>query len=411
MYYRLNPQCKLVSGALRGAIYDFRSGRVYSISSSALKLLSQLQEHQLADVVDAEDRLTMDYLDKLSSQGLGAIFITPPSKDSTNNTNTNEKQLDFLWLEITSSCNNRCLHCYASCTSQPSDNSVSHEQWLSVITQAKQLGASAIQLIGGEPMLYPRWQELVLKAVHEQFEFIEIFTNGTLIKPEHIKFFAENHVSIATTIYADNAEIHDLVTQNPGSFQKTLDAINMLTIARIPLRIASIIMKQNESQIQNIMELCYRVGVEVNMPDVVRPTGRGANTSIVPEHYKKAPISPPFFTDEESFNLAQQYHSCFAGRAAITTQGDVIPCIFAREKVCGNIKQHSLAEIVAANSPLQQCWHTTKDCLTKCKDCEFRYACTDCRPLAQSMSETGDWLACTAGCSYNPYTGKWEESE
>lgn len=409
MFYRLNPHCRLVSGTLRGAIYDFISGRVYSISHSALLLLSKLQELQFEDVVDSTDRRTMAYLDRLSSQGLGSIYITPPAKVTLKP--VDENPLDFLWLEITSSCNNRCLHCYASCASQPSQDSVSHDQWLSVITQAKQLGASAIQLIGGEPMLYPHWQELVLKAVQEKFDSIEIFTNGTLIQPEHIKFFEENQVSIATTIYADNAEIHDLVTQNPGSFQKTLAAINMLTSAKIPLRIASIIMKQNESQVQNILGLCSRAGVEVNMPDVVRPTGRGANADLIPANYKKEPITPPFFTDEESFTLAQQFHSCFAGRAAITTQGDVIPCIFARDKICGNIKQQSLCEIIAVNSPLQQCWHTTKDCLAKCKDCEFRYACTDCRPLAQSISETGDWLACTAGCSYNPYTGKWEESE
>ena len=42
-----------------------------------------------------------------------------------------------------------------------------------------------------------------------------------------------------------------------------------------------------------------------------------------------------------------------------------------------------------------------------CKDCEYRFACKDCRPLAKSVD------GCQNGknprCKYDPYTGNWNK--
>ena len=142
--------------------------------------------------------------------------------------------------------------------------------------------------------------------------------------------------------------------------------------------------------------------------DVIRPTGRGDDNSLQPSTYHRLPIQPPFSTEPDTFFRSQSINSCLAGKIAITASGDVIPCIFARSMVCGNCIQTSLQAIIAGDL-LHQCWHTTRDCVEKCSDCEFRYACHDCRPLAQGADIHKNWLAASPGCSYNPYIGKWEE--
>lgn len=410
MYYRLQEHCKLVKGAERGAIYDLHSGKVHSINQGACELITACQQECIDDVLEvdcAENAQYVEFLDQLTEKGIGALFFSAaaPRQEVAPRA---EIKLEFLWLELTSNCNNRCLHCYAGSGETVTLDPVSHECWLRIISEGKAAGATAIQLIGGEPLLYPLWRELIVKAHEAGYSYIEIFTNGTLIDESDIEFFKQYNVNIATTIYANNAETHDTVTQNPGSFENTMANIRKLLAAQIPLRIASIIMKANEHEVQNIMNLYAELGVEVAYPDVIRPTGRGENKELLPESYHKQPVKPPFRTDAQAFAIAQQAHNCLAGKIAITADGDVIPCIFARKQVCGNILQTSLAEII--NGPkLQQCWHVTKDIIKKCKDCEYRYACTDCRPLAQGQDVDGDWLACTAGCSYNPYTGKWED--
>lgn len=411
MYYRLQDCCKLVEGAKRGAIYNLQTGKVFSVNAGALQLLRACRHSPLEDVLDinaADDKVYLDFLHRLTEMNLGSLYLAKPSEPAAESPCEAPQKLDFLWLELTSLCNNRCLHCYATSGPCCEPDAVPHERWLSLISEARALGATAIQLIGGEPMLYPRWRELAEKACAENYEYIEIFTNATLVDDSDVEFFASHNMHVATTIYADNAQVHDTVTLNPGSFEKTLGAIHKILAAKIPLRIASILMKANELEAANIMELCAKLGVEVSPPDVVRPTGRGDDKDLLPTAYAKPPIRPPFYTDEESFTRAHNYHSCLAGKIAITAGGDVIPCIFARNQTCGNILTKPLAEVLNGRS-LDQCWRTTKDQVEKCKDCEYRYACSDCRPLAQGSDSGKRWLACSADCPYNPYTGKWEE--
>ncbi|MDR3565362.1 MAG: radical SAM protein [Negativicutes bacterium] len=411
MYYRLRNSCKLVEGANRGAIYDLETGKVTSINRGALQLLLACQQNSLEDVLEIDspdDKAFIDFLHQLIDMGLGSFYLNCPEDKSLPDSSDEQAKLNFLWLELTSCCNNRCLHCYATSGPCVEPDSVPHERWLSLITEARAAGATAIQLIGGEPLLYSGWRELVERAKQEGYEYIEIFTNATLIDDACIAFFKEAGVHIATTIYADNAAAHDMVTANPGSFQNTMASIEKILAAGIPLRVASIIMKANEHEVQNIMDLCEKLGLGATPPDVVRPTGRGDDRKLLPTAYAKKPITPPFFTDPTSFYRAQRYHSCLAGKIAVTAGGDVIPCIFARNQICGNILNSPLQDVLNG-ALLQQCWQTTKDQVEKCKDCEYRYACGDCRPLAQGSDSEKRWLSSSVDCQYNPYTGIWKD--
>lgn len=411
MYYQLHANCKLVKGAARAAIYDFKTGKVHSINMDAAQLLDACQLNPIEELWNQdcpENQHLMDFLARLCDKELGSFCNTKPELEQP--LPLPEVKLDFLWLELTSACNSKCLHCYAECEpSSPPPVQVPHQRWLSLIDEAKQAGATVIQLIGGEPLLYPAWRELVIKAHQLNYECIEIFTNGTLVNDDCIDFFKKYNVSIATTIYADNEQTHDKITLQPNSFNKTMITIEKLMNAEIPLRVASIIMKHNEHEVENIMKLYAKWGMNDAIPDVIRPTGRGDDSLLQPVHYHKPPIKPPFYTDEYSFFDAHHQHGCLAGKIAVTATGDVIPCIFARTQLCGNVLESSLEEILSGQS-LIQCWQTTKDSINQCRDCEYRYACPDCRPLAQSKDYKKDWYACPQSCSYNPYTGKWATS-
>lgn len=413
MFFRLFDHCHMVAGAKRGALYNTESGKVLSINKGALELLKACQTQRLEELLDISaesNQIYIQFLQNLATKGFGAIYITAPPNNSGDPVELAAPTLEFLWLELTSNCNNRCLHCYASSGPCEPKVIIPHERWMSLIGEAKQAGATAIQLIGGEPMLYQRWRELAIEARAKNYDLIEIFTNGTLITDDDIAFFKQYNIHIATTIYAADAATHDHITLHNGSFAKTYENIKKLRAAAIPLRIASIIMKPNENEADSIMKLCAELGVEVNPPDVVRPTGRGDDADLLPQNYTKPPIKPPFYTDAQSFAHNRHYHSCLAGKLAVTSDGDVIPCIFARNQVCGNVLTQSLSSILEGEL-LQRCWTTTKDHVEKCKDCEYRYACTDCRPLAQGSDTAKKWLACSKGCLYNPQTGIWSLHE
>ena len=410
MYYCLQKHCILVEGNARGAIYNLASGRVHSINRGAVEFLQACRAtavEQLLDINREDSKPFWVFLDCLTAKGLGAFYTAPPAGQQTV-AGDYQPQLEFVWLELTAACNNRCLHCYSASSPETPAGCVPHNRWLELIGEARQAGAYALQLIGGEPLLYAKWRELVIKARQENYDMVEIFTNATLLDDAGIAFCKQHAVSLATTLYAGTAAIHDKVTGNPGSFDQTITAINKILASQIPLRIASILMKANEQEADNIMKLCTQLGIDADPPDIVRPAGRGDNRDLLPSAYTRATVKPPFYTDSESFAKAQKFHNCLAGRLAITATGDVIPCIFARRQICGNITATPLSTIL--NSlPLKTCWETTKDYITKCRDCEYRYACPDCRPSAQNLDPATCWTAAPADCAYNPYTGKWED--
>ena len=73
----------------------------------------------------------------------------------------------------------------------------------------------------------------------------------------------------------------------------------------------------------------------------------------------------------------------------------------------GNHREVSLDNVI--NNPnFKKLWKKHKDLIHVCKDCEFRYMCTDCRVF---IKDSKDIYSQPAKCSYNPYIAKWEGEE
>lgn len=90
------------------------------------------------------------------------------------------------------------------------------------------------------------------------------------------------------------------------------------------------------------------------------------------------------------------YNSCWGKRLAITCDSLVHPCIYS-DIVLGNFYEDNLYDIF---KKAEAYWKITKEKVDKCKVCEFRYACPDCRVLA--MREEGTLTAPNPHCSYDP---------
>jgi len=76
----------------------------------------------------------------------------------------------------------------------------------------------------------------------------------------------------------------------------------------------------------------------------------------------------------------------------------------------GNIKDTTL-EKALLHPDFKKYWNLTKDEIEVCKDCEFRYICTDCRAYTERTHTNAEGLDISKPlkCGYNPYTGEWQE--
>jgi len=105
---------------------------------------------------------------------------------------------------------------------------------------------------------------------------------------------------------------------------------------------------------------------------------------------------------ESAYLFNKMYNSCWGRKVAVTKDGKVRPCIHS-SITSGDIEADDIDKIL---EKMKEYWIITKDKVEKCKDCELRYACFDCREMA--FRECGDLFAANPVCNYDPYKGTWK---
>jgi SPASM domain peptide maturase of grasp-with-spasm system len=115
-------------------------------------------------------------------------------------------------------------------------------------------------------------------------------------------------------------------------------------------------------------------------------------------------INSKFFTlNIESFTEAKNHNSCLNRKISIDVDGNIKNCPSMPQSF-GNVKTGTLQE--ALDHPdFKKYWNVTKDQIAVCKDCEFKYVCTDCRAYIENPE---DLHSKPLKCGYNPYTAVWE---
>ena len=108
--------------------------------------------------------------------------------------------------------------------------------------------------------------------------------------------------------------------------------------------------------------------------------------------------------DVSKFFYNQDFNPCWGHKIAIDLNGDIKPCLWAAT-IVGNIHEHNIRELIFSGR-FDFYWELTKEKFEVCRDCEYRYSCSDCR-VATKMT-TGSLLSKTSYCHYNPETGDWK---
>ena len=118
-------------------------------------------------------------------------------------------------------------------------------------------------------------------------------------------------------------------------------------------------------------------------------------------------IDQKYFSIEMNhFTEAQHFNTCLNRKICIDENGEVKNCP-SMTKSFGHIDDVNLKKIIT-NFEFTKIWSIRKDDIDVCKDCEFRYICTDCRCYIKSPENI---YSQPARCGYNPYIAKWENEQ
>lgn len=231
----------------------------------------------------------------------------------------------FLELELTGKCQLACIMCYADSGPAGTHGTMTVRDWERLIDDAAAMGVRTVQFIGGEPTLYPELARLVRCAVTAGLG-VEVFTNLVRVTPALWAVFALPGVSLATSYHGDTAAGHEAVTRRRGSHARTRANITEAVRRGIPVR-AGIIGSPGSLDAEAARADLAAAGVSSIGADRMRGVGRAAVGVVTARE------------------LCGQ---CGHGRAAVSPDGDVWPCVIGRFLTAGNVKDQPLADIVGS---------------------------------------------------------------
>src|SRR5215471_6675446 len=173
-----------------------------------------------------------------------------------------DRDLDFLWLELTNRCNLQCIHCYTESHPTRDDRDVLTKQdYESIMLRAYELGCRKIQFIGGEPQLSRHFKSLLRTARETGYEFIEVFSNLTFLDDETLEYSADNQVCFATSMYSDDPAVHNAVTKVGSSHVRTVGNLKKLIANGIVTRAGIIIIDQDDEEVERTKRFLEDLGV------------------------------------------------------------------------------------------------------------------------------------------------------
>jgi len=375
MYFRLNPECYFIRGETCGTILDLIDEKIYILNQEETKIIIKCEKNEPVttgeELLEELKRLRLGnyypnriYMQKLR---LGSPFLTEYTVD-----------LYRAFLEINNVCNrdcwfcgyhgiNRSLGCMGCNKWKESGRTLEAERWKEIIDELRDLYCKDIYIIGGDLTLAWNKTMTILDYADKKFDNIYMILHQQSLSQDKINDLDDRVKLIVQTEDLNRLNSHDFLTLQ---IVKTEGEKNVSSLGRDDLLEDFIIDKKSFSK---------------DLPIISRR--------------KVKPV-----------NLIQFYnnvknHPCMGHTLAISYNGKVLPCPMMRMHSFGNVLDRYLYTILKDKwDYIQKFWRMNLDNVEKCTSCEFRYNCSDCRALEESL--TGR-LYGKKLCRYDPKEGDW----
>lgn len=188
--------------------------------------------------------------------------------------NTNDVKLKELYIEVTNACPQHCIHCSAR-SGKPYIEELGLPELLRIVKEAKPLGLERLLVTGGEPLLNP---DITLALLEECVDLpvIQLLTSGILIDDSWANNLTLNrhNLIVEMSVFAAKSNIHDRITQLPGSLARIINATKKCISKGIRVNWEFVITALNYEEVQDVIRIAEHMGV--NQISILRlsPTGR-----------------------------------------------------------------------------------------------------------------------------------------
>ncbi len=349
-------------------VYKTGNDSLYEIDQSTLDLLKR------CDGMSQLSQLKPDseFLEYILDEGIAFLSEKPVFRANDVGINMTPS-LRYLLVEVTESCNLACKHCYQG-ESRPLDLDL--QSISKIVEQFEEMGGLRLIISGGEPLVHPRFGDINRLMAGRGFRSI-LLTNATLVNEEFV--FNNNFDEVQVSL--DGLEDGHDYLRGKGSFQKSLENLQLLRTYDISISIASMIHAQNYREFADLAELVHDLDALSWSIDVPSKTGRLAhNEQLLPPLDEVKSIMPLQFGAEIHDSVGD--FVCGAHLGCVKSTGAFTKCGFYENSSGGNIGQG-----------LKKCWLNLPRMHLSELDC-------DCRFLEE----------CRGGCRYRAECYNGEKS-
>ena len=301
-----------------------------------------------------------------------------------------------LQIEVSTRCNERCIHCYIPNEKKDRGRDVELPMILRVMDEAKEMGTLQLTLSGGELFMHKEIAKILHYARKNDF-VISILSNLTLLTDTHISLLKEINPSLVqVSLYSMDAEEHDAITQVKGSFKKTKNSIERLVAADIPVQISCPVMKLNRKSYKDVLRYANKLRTKA-YTDFIMMAQSDQNTNNLAQRIDLEEVEEllsdmlEFDKDYLNTTLQQEPKSrdieqfkklpvCGVGvdNICLSANGDYYPCAGWQGLVVGNAYNQSLKDIWENSEQLIQLRTITNGSFIECVTCTARDFCAMC---------------------------------
>ncbi|WP_338547143.1 PqqD family peptide modification chaperone [Emergencia sp. JLR.KK010] len=307
-----------------------------------------------------------------------------------------KRQLTGVMFELLTKCNWKCKHCYIP---EHSEDGLSTEKIISLIREARTMGALNITFTGGEIFLRKDIMQLI-RTARELYCSVSLLSNASLLDEKIVEELSRLYINnYSLTIFSLNEQIHDGITGIKGSLEDVLRNIRLLKKYEIPVTIKTPILKDNYKFYNEVKEFASKIDCTFSMSPTIFSKSNGDRTphnyqlsgeelcnairdaDKVTEKFKEG--KPFLYKYDEP--CATVYTNLF-----IDCNGMVTPCNSMYYYV-GDIKKQSIGEIWKNSEELEYIRSIKKKDL-KCNSCKLEPFCERCPGVA--LLEDGTFTGC-----------------
>jgi AdoMet-dependent heme synthase len=320
-----------------------------------------------------------------------------------------------LAWEITRACPLRCRHCRADAQRRRDPQELTTAEGLDLIRQAAGMGVRVFVVTGGDPLARPDVYELIAAAADHGMHVGFSPSVTPRLRPSTLfRAVAAGAGTLHLSLDGARAVTHDGFRGVPGSFERTLAALEVAADLPARLQVATTVCRSTMADLPDVAGLLEAWADGWALFFLV-PTGRATASDLLDPHdcervlrwlatepfpFSVRTIEAPAFRRvlsqldlPVSPGVADGNGFCF-----VSHRGDVSPSGFLQSGT-GNIRQRPLAHWYRQH-PLFVALRDRGRLHGKCGRCPYRELCGGSRARAWAL--TGNPLATDPSCAYEP---------